>query len=139
MSYLGLRVEAIAIMGAQARRDMSEQAERLREAFESRQLDRLIELMDAEVIWRGISIPGQDVPHCHDRDEVREVMAEALAQGIDGRPIVVAEAGDSVVVDPQIQPPGSNDLHQVATFRGDRIVLLQDFPDRISALAAIGA
>ncbi len=116
---------------------MSPDAERLREAFASRQLDRLIGLMDADVTWRGIQQPGEAVPHCHDRDEVREVMAHAMEEGTDGRPIIVAEAGDSVVVDPRIEPPPPVDLHQVTTFRAGRIVLIQDYPDRASAMAAI--
>lgn len=93
--------------------------------------------MDADVLWRGIHQPGEPVPHCHDRDEVREVMAHALAEGTDGRPIILDEAGDSVVVDPRVEPPPAVDLHQVITFRAGRIVLIQDYPDRASAIAAI--
>jgi hypothetical protein len=117
---------------------MSDNADRLREAFDSRQLDRLIDMMDHGVTWRGIQLPGEEVPICHDRDEVRKVMAEAIARGRDGRPEIIAEAGDSLVVDPHAEPPGPVDLHQVVTFRGGRIVLMQDFPNRSSALAAIG-
>jgi len=116
---------------------MSADADRLREAFASHQLDRLIGLMDADVTWRGIQPPGEPVPHCHDRDEVRGVMEHAMAEGTDGRPIIVAEAGDSVVVDPRVEPPPPVDLHQVITFRAGRIVLIQDYPDRASAMAAI--
>ena len=116
---------------------MSSDADRLREAYASRQLDRLIGLMDADVTWRGIQEPGEPVPHCHDRDEVREVMAHAMAEGTDGRPIIIAETGDSVVVDPRVEPPLPVDLHQVITFRAGRIALIQDYPDRASAMAAI--
>jgi ketosteroid isomerase-like protein len=116
---------------------MSADADRLREAFASRQLDRLIDLMDADVTWRGLQAPGASMPLCHDREEVRDVMANAMAEGTDGRPIILAEAGDSVVVDPRVEPPPPVDLHQVITFRAGRIVLIQDFPDRASALAAI--
>jgi ketosteroid isomerase-like protein len=117
---------------------MSDNADRLRDAFESRQLDRLIDMMDAGVTWRGIAQPGDEVPICRDRDEVREVMAQAIARGRDGRPVIIAEAGDSLVVDPRAEPPGPVELHQVVTFRGGRIVLMQDFPNRSSALGAIG-
>jgi len=116
---------------------MSEDAGRLREAFGSRELDRLIDLMDPDVTWRGVHYPGEDVPVCHNREEVREVMAKAIARGFDGRPLIVAEAGDSVVIDPRATPLRQVDLHQVITFRGGRIVLMQDFPDRASAVAAI--
>jgi ketosteroid isomerase-like protein len=116
---------------------MSAVADRLREVFASRQLDELIGLMDAGVTWRGIQPPGEPAPLCHDRDEVREVMANAMANGMDGRPIILAEAGDSVVVDPRVEPPRGVDLHQVITFRAGRIILIQDYPDRPSAMAAI--
>jgi ketosteroid isomerase-like protein len=116
---------------------MSAVADRLREVFASRQLDQLIGLMDADVTWRGIRPQGESAPLCHDRDEVREVMANAMANGIDGRPIILAETGDSVVVDPRVEPPPGVDLHQVITFRAGRIVLIQDYPDRLSAMAAI--
>jgi hypothetical protein len=118
---------------------MSADADRLREAFAARQLDQLIDLMDADVTWRGLQPPGEPIPLCHDRDEVRDVMAHAMAKGTDGRPIILAEAGDSVVVDPRVEPPPPVDLHQVITFRAGRIVLIQDFPDRASALAAIAS
>ena len=116
---------------------MSADADRLRAAFASRELDRLIGLMDADVTWRGIQPPGELAPTCHDRDEVREVMTHAMERGADGRPIILAQAGDSVVVDPRVDPPPPVDLHQVITFRGGRIVLIQDYPDRASAMAAI--
>jgi ketosteroid isomerase-like protein len=116
---------------------MSENIDRLREAFATHELDRLISLMDVDVTWRGIQQPGEPVPLCQDRAEVREVMGRALAARRDGRPIIVAEAGDSVVVDPRAQPPPPVDLHQVITFRGGRIALIQDFPDLASATAAI--
>jgi ketosteroid isomerase-like protein len=115
----------------------SADADRLREAFASRQLERLIGLMDADVTWRGIQQPGEAMAICHDRDEVREVMAHAIERGTDGRPAILAEVGDSVVVDPRVEPPPPVQLHQVITFRAGRIVLIQDFPDRASAMAAI--
>jgi ketosteroid isomerase-like protein len=116
---------------------MSGDADRLGEAFASRQLDQLIDLMDSDVTWRGLQGPGEPFPLCHDRNEVREVMAQAMTDGRDGRPVILAEAGDSVVIDPRAQPPPPVDLHQVITFRAGRIVLIQDYPDRASALAAI--
>lgn len=61
-----------------------------------------------------------------------------LAHGGSGDPVVLAEAGDSVVVDPGAQPPSELPLHQVYTFRGSRVVLIQDYPDRASALADVG-
>ncbi len=63
-------------------------------------------------------------------------MARAIERGVDGRPLVVAESGDSIVIDPQASPPAT-ELHQVFTFRGGRVVLIQDYADRASAMAAI--
>src|SRR6266542_3526064 len=113
---------------------MSSEADLLRDAFASRQLDRLIELMDPDVTWRGLRVPGEGMAICHNRDEVREVMANAMEHGRDGRPVILAEAGDSVVIDPRVEPPAPVDLHQAITFRGGRIVLIQDLPDRASAM-----
>jgi ketosteroid isomerase-like protein len=112
-------------------------ANRLRDAFASRSLDRLIDLMDPDVTWRGMHKPGLPVPHCHDRDEVRAVMTNAMERGVDGTPVILAEAGDSVVVDPGVEPSRRRHLHQVITFRAGRIVLMQDYPNRKSAMAAV--
>jgi hypothetical protein len=46
-------------MFGQRRSAMSADADRLREAFASRQLDRLIDLIDADVTRRGLQQPGQ--------------------------------------------------------------------------------
>ena len=116
---------------------MTRHANRLRKAFDSRRLDRFIRLMDPEVTWRGVHHPGEDVPMCHDRREVRAFLADAIAHGRDGHPQVVGESGDSVVVDPRPHPRSTRHLHQVFTFRGGLIVLMQDYPDRGSAMAAI--
>jgi ketosteroid isomerase-like protein len=40
-----------------------------------------------------------------------------------------------VVVDPRVEPALAFPLHQGLTFRGGRIVLIQDYPDRATALA----
>ena len=128
---------------------MATHGEELREAFESRDLERVIGLMDERVLWRGLPIEASDpdtaddhddhdhhhgVPLCVNRDEVRGVFEQALADGFSGAPEILAEVGDSVVVDPQAGPVASPGLHQVFTFRGDRVVLIQDYPDRSSAL-----
>jgi ketosteroid isomerase-like protein len=110
----------------------------LRAAFDSRELDELLELLDEEVLWRGLQQPDGDTPFCRGRAEVREVFVRFLAHGGSGDPVIVGEAGDSVVVDPQPHPALPSALHQVFTFRGRRVALMQDYPDRISALQAVG-
>jgi len=76
----------------------------LRAAFASRELDKLLELLDEEVMWRGLQQPNGDTPLCRGRAEVREVFAEYIARGHTGDPLIVGEAGDSVVVDPRPEP-----------------------------------
>ena len=122
----------------------------LQAAFNSQDLDQLIALFDERIVWLGLPQADQsDDAHNHDeeahdhehppmctsREEVRAVLGEFLASGRTGHPIVLSEDGDSVVVDPRPEPPLAFPLHQAFTFRGDRVVLIQDYPDRAAALA----
>ena len=134
---------------------MTTHGEELREAFDSRDLEQVIGMLDERVLWRGLPIEAGDpdtagdhddgdddddhhgVPLCVNRDEVRGVFEQALADGFNGTPAILAEVGDSVVVDPQAGPLAAPGLHQVFTFRGDRVVLIQDYADRASALADV--
>ena len=130
---------------------MPSNREALTAAFDSRDLERVIGLLDDRVIWRGL--PSADLedeghdpedhdhgpPMCTDRDQVRGVFERFLAGGATGHPVVLAEFGDTVVVDPRPEPQLPFPLHQSFTFRGDRIVLIQDYPDRALALADVGA
>ena len=133
---------------------MPTHGETLAAAFNSRDLERLIGLLDDRVIWRGLpdDHDDQDGEHhhddqddhdhgpalCTDRDQVRGVFERFLARGATGYPVVLAEVGDTVVVDPRPEPPQPFPLHQAFTFRRDRVVLIQDYPDRASALADVG-
>lgn len=136
---------------------MSTNGAALAAAFDSRDLERLIGLMAVLVTWRGLpqrqdhdSAPGpahdheheddleHGLPMCTDRDQVRGVFEAFLASGGTGFPVVIAEVGDTVIVDPRTDPPRPFPLHQAFTFRGDRVVLIQDYADRASALADIG-
>jgi ketosteroid isomerase-like protein len=77
----------------------------------------------------------EHVPLCSNREEVRAVLEGFLEAGTTGQPAIVAEAGDSLVVDPRVEPALPFPLHQGFTFRGGRIVLIQDYPDRVTAVA----
>jgi ketosteroid isomerase-like protein len=110
----------------------------LRKAFDSRDLENLLALLDQDVLWRGLQQPDNDMPLCRSRAEVREVLVNYMARGGTGAPVIIGEAGDSVVVDPRPDPGLPFALHQVFTFRGERIALMQDYPDRESALQAVG-
>lgn len=130
-------------------------AEALRSVFESADLDQLMALFDERIVWLGLADDGhgdgdaqrdheldthnhEQPPMCTGREEVRGVLVRTLAEGQTGYPVVLAEAGDSVVVDPRPEPPLEFPVHQAFTFRGDRVVLIQDYSDRASALAAVG-
>lgn len=114
------------------------QGDRLRAAFDSRDLEEVLDLLDEDVVWRGLPQAGSDTPICVSRSEVRDVFIQYMAHGGTGEPVIVGEVGDSVVVDPQPQPALPSPLHQVFTFRGGRVVLMQDYPDRSSAFLAVG-
>jgi hypothetical protein len=133
---------------------MSTNAESLTAAFNSRDLERLVALLDERVIWRGLVDEQHEhdeehedddehehdhgPPMCTTRDQVRAVLERFLASGGTGHPVALAEVGDTVVVDPRPEPAQSFALHQAFTFRLDRVVLIQDYPDRASALADVG-
>ena len=120
-------------------------------AFDSRELERFIALLDERVVWRGR--PDDDPPEhdeseddhdheppmCTNRDQVREILEGYLTSGSTGGPVVLAEVGDTMVVDPRPDPPLPFPLHQAFTFRGGRVVLIQDYPDRAAALADLDA
>ena len=129
--------------------------ESLQDAFASRDLERLVALMDEGVVWRGVPPPphhhdegAEEHDHgpgiCRDRGEVQHLMRRFLARGGTTDPVVVAEQGDSVAVELRASPIGDDPdqrllaRYQVLTFRGDRIVLIQDYTDRDKALAALG-
>lgn len=129
--------------------------ERLQAAFDARDLDRLVPLMDEGIVWRGVPRPEEEggIPVCTDRDQVRDQM-QRLDQGGDADPLILAESGDSVLVEvrphvrPHDHPPGDGhdadhdhvypELWQVLTFRAGRMVLIQDYLDRSEAFAALG-
>jgi hypothetical protein len=135
---------------------MATHRETLEAAFRSRDLEQLVRLLDERVVWRGLpddeyrhdDVGADDhepnahhhehAPMCTNRDEVREALARFMAGERTGYPVVLAEAGDSVVVDPRTEPPLPIPLHQGFTFRGSHVVLIQDYPDRASALADLG-
>ena len=127
---------------------MPTNGESLTAAFVSGDLDRLIGLLDERVIWRGVILTDHDhqevddhdhgPPLCTDRDQVRALFERYFASGGTANPVVIAEVGDTVVIDARPEPPQPFQLHQSFTFRCHRVVLIQDYPDRVSALADVG-
>jgi ketosteroid isomerase-like protein len=112
----------------------------LAQAFEDRDLDQVIALLDPHVVWRGLQQPGEATPICHSRAEVRAVFERALAGGQSGSPEIVAESDDGIVIDPHPEPPGRGmeELHHIYRFRDGRIVTMEDYIDRQHALDALG-
>jgi len=89
-----------------------------------------------DVVWVGLE-PGQ---LCRSREEVLATFREALEAGKSGTPEVVAEAEGRIVVDPHVEPPyeAAPELHHVFVVEDERIVEMRDYPDRRSALQAVG-
>jgi ketosteroid isomerase-like protein len=113
-------------------------ADRLRAAFKCDDFDEMIAVLDPEVVWLGIQQPGMDEPPmCRDLKEVRSVFQWHREQGHRALPAIVADDDDHIVVEMNLQQESDiPELHQVLTVREDRVVGIQDFPDRRSALAA---
>jgi ketosteroid isomerase-like protein len=112
----------------------------LREALDRRDLEGFVAALDPEVVWLGLEEPGEERPMCRNRGEVRSVLEGFLAAGRTASPEIVAEADDSLVVDPHPEPPvpGREQIHHVYTLRDGLVVRMEDYPDRASALAAVG-
>jgi ketosteroid isomerase-like protein len=94
------------------------------------------EALAPDVVWVGLE-PGQV---CRNRDQVLATFRQALEAGKSGTPEVVAEAEGRLVVDPHVDPPYEKapELHHVFVVEDDRIVEMRDYPDRRSALQAVG-
>jgi ketosteroid isomerase-like protein len=118
----------------------AEERQALVDAFEARDLGRFLELVDPDVVWHGLAWPDDPEAICHDRTEVRHTFEAYPASGGTGSPEIVAESEDAVVIDPHPEPlvEGMENLHHIYAFRDGRIVMMQDYPDRRSALDALG-
>jgi ketosteroid isomerase-like protein len=109
----------------------------LRETLERGDFEAFLAVLDPDVEWLGIDPEHQ---LCRNRDEVRRVFEDAMAAGHSGAPEVVAETDNAIVVDPHVDPPlpGLGELHHVFTVSGGKIVRMQDYESRATALMAVG-
>jgi ketosteroid isomerase-like protein len=114
-------------------------ADRIKGALEKQDLEALLTEFDPEVVWLGVKQPDGETPVCRNRDEVRSVFEAQLALGRSGSPEIVAESDEQIVVDMHPEPPDEQapELHQVLTIRAGRVVRMEDFVDRASALAEL--
>ena len=114
-------------------------AERIKESLERQDLEGFITEFDSHAVWLGIRQPDGWAFDCRSRDEIRSVFEDQVALGRTGRPEIVAETDDQIVVDMHPEPPEEAwpQLHHVLTFRAGKVVRMEDFVDRESALAAV--
>jgi catechol 2,3-dioxygenase-like lactoylglutathione lyase family enzyme/ketosteroid isomerase-like protein len=113
-------------------------ADRLSEAFGRDDFEGMIAVLDSEVVWSGYDRPGEETPMCKSRDEVRAWFEWHIKQGHRALPRIVAETPERIVVEMNLQDAPGEDLHQVLSVRNDRVVRIQDFPDRASAMREAG-
>jgi ketosteroid isomerase-like protein len=112
---------------------------RIKDALELQDLDRFIGEFDTDAVWLGIRRSDGAALDCRSRNEIRSVFEDHIALGRSGHPEVIAETDDQMVVDMHPEPPNEDwpGLHHVLTFRAGKVVRMEDFADRGSALAAL--
>lgn len=113
-------------------------ADRLSKAFGRDDFEGMIGVLDPEVVWYGGPDAGDEAPSCTSRDEVRAWFEWHIQQGHRALPRIVGETPGRIVVELNLQDSPGEDLHQVLTVREDRVVRIQDFPDRESAMREAG-
>jgi catechol 2,3-dioxygenase-like lactoylglutathione lyase family enzyme/ketosteroid isomerase-like protein len=113
-------------------------ADRLSEAFGRDDFEGMIAVLDPEVLWYGDPGSGEEAPSCTSRDEVRAWFEWHIQQGHRALPRIVGETPERIVVELNLQDAPGEHLHQVLTVREDRVVRIQDFPDRESAMREAG-
>jgi len=115
-------------------------SERLSTALATKDRDALVSVLAPNVVWSGHEQLGNAGLQCTSREEVADVFDSYIAAGHTGEPEIVAEVGDEVVVDPHPDPPvpGFETIHHVYTLSDELVVRMQDYPDRESALNAVG-
>jgi ketosteroid isomerase-like protein len=115
-------------------------SERLRAALATKDRDTLVAILAPNVVWSGHAALGNGGLQCTSREQVADVFDAYIAAGHAGGPEIVAEVADEVVVDPHPEPPvpGFETIHHVYKLSDGLVIRMQDYPDRASALAAVG-
>jgi ketosteroid isomerase-like protein len=123
-------------------------AELVRAAYDQLDLDAVGELFAPDAEWFGEE--GGDAA-CHGREEILAVYQQHLEWGAQGEVAEAADAGDQVVLglrvrypghdhdeddEPDEHPHGEALVYHVLTLSGDKVVRMQDYPDRRSACEA---
>ena len=115
-------------------------SERLRAALATKDRDAFVAALAPDVVWSGHEQLANAGQQCRSREQVAAVFDFQIAAGRTGEPEIVGDSGDAVVVDPHPQPPvpGFETIHHVYVLKDGLVVRMQDYPDRASALAAVG-
>lgn len=108
----------------------------VRQELESGDFDRFVAAFDDEAVWIGA---GQGEPAFRGREAIEGALREQLDAGMRIDPEFVLDNGETIVVDMHADPPPRHapELHHVFRIRDDRIVQVEDHPDRESALRAV--
>jgi len=114
-------------------------SQRIRDALEQQDLDRFLGEFDTDAVWLRIRRLDGAAFDCRSRDEIRGVFEEQISLGRSGHPEVIAETDEQIVVDMHPEPPDEDwpGLHHVLTVRAGKVVRMEDFADRESALAVL--
>jgi ketosteroid isomerase-like protein len=108
----------------------------VRQELESGDFDRFVAAFDEEAVWIGA---GETEPAFRGRDAIERALREQLTSGMEIDPEFVLDNGEAIVVDMHADPPPRHapQLHHVFRIRDDRIVRIEDYPNRESALRAV--
>jgi SnoaL-like domain len=110
------------------------------EAWRGGHFEPIERMLDPNVKWRA-SEPGEW--DCHGRDEVMQTIRERYEEGFAKGDVQFREvANDAVIVVTHPSEAGGPDWPDesatVMTFRGDRIISMQEYRTEAEALAAAG-
>lgn len=107
----------------------------VREELESGDFDRFVAAFDHDAVWIPV---GQEEPAFKGREAIEGAIRKQIARGMQIDPEFVLDNGDAIVVDMQADPAPAHapQLHHIFRIRDDKIVRVEDHPDRESALEA---
>jgi SnoaL-like domain len=100
----------------------------VKEAIESGGFEAHADLLAPDVVWVG-RYPGE---LCRNRDEVLEMFRRARENGIEAKPEVVWEQGDTLVVDPHL-----DGRHQLILVQEGVVSEVRAYASREAAIAAV--
>lgn len=118
-------------------REPAELAERVKDALESADLDKIGELLAPDVTWGA---PGDPNPACRNRDQVPTWYRQGRNAGARARVVEMEERGGKYLVGLRVDggaEAGTFDRWQVLTIRDGLIGDIRGYPDRDEACAAL--